>query len=244
MSTGIPASPDTDTLFRHYRNTVDRASRNELVQRHMWLAERCARRYWDRGEPLDDLIQVASIGLVKAVERYDSDQGTFVGFATPTILGELKRHFRDRTWSVAVPRRAKEMRTSVRTASEVLRQELGRAPTLDEIAARTASSREQVIETLDAERVYRPMSLELLLGGADRAYGADAAETDTVLLVRLLLARVDAQDRHIIFLTYFEDWTQRQIGAHLGIGQVQVSRRLKAALTQLRSLAEDRSRAA
>ena len=231
----------SEILFERYRATGDRSIRNELIDRHRWLAERCARRYWDRGEPLDDLVQVACIGLVKAVERYDPRRGPFVSYATPTVLGELKRHFRDATWTVAVPRRPKELRGRVSAASETLRHQLGRAPRVDEIAERTGIPREHVIETLSADRVYRPLPLDFPprsgagSGALEPASRRDADSPETSLIVRDLLARLGERERFVVYLTYFEGWTQNEIGARLGLGQVQVSRVLRAALDSLRN---------
>lgn len=232
-------SCDVRQLFERFHSTRDRVLRDELVTRHLPIAERCARRYWDRGEPLDDLVQVAYLGLVKAVDRYDPERGPFVAYATPTILGELKRHFRDATWSVAVPRRPKELRARVSTVGESLRLTLGRAPTIDEVAACAGLPREHVIEALDADRVYRPLSLDHPTRGSDPSAPGEMDARETSLLARDLIARLDAIDRDIVYLTYFEGWTQREIGVRLGLGQVQVSRRLRAALDMLRVAASD-----
>jgi RNA polymerase sigma-B factor len=230
---------DITELFRRLRTTEDASIRDELVARHLSIAERCARRYWDRGEPLDDLVQVASLALVKAVDRYDPERGPFVAYATPTILGELKRHFRDATWTVAVPRRPKELRTRVSTARETLRHVHGRSPTLDEVAEFAGLPREHVIEALDADRVYRPLSLDLPVRSIDPSAPGEADSREASLLARDLIARLDPCDREIVYLTYFEGWTQREIGVRLGLGQVQVSRRLRAALDHLRLVAGD-----
>jgi RNA polymerase sigma-B factor len=226
---------DVAPLFERYRVSRDRRTRNELVRRHVWLAERCARQYRDRGEPHDDLVQVACLGLVKSVERYDPARGPFVAFAHPTIIGELKRHFRDATWAVSVPRRPKEMRTRVSTATEALRHSLGRSPTVDEIAEFAGLPKEHVIEALEAERVYRPIGLEVSGRAFEPSTRSDIDVRETSLLARDLMARLDDCDRQIVYLTYFEGWTQREIGVRLGLGQVQVSRRLRAALEHLRA---------
>jgi RNA polymerase sigma-B factor len=228
---------DVTALFERYRTSGDRAVRNELVRRHVWLAERCARQYRDRGELLDDLVQVACLGLVKAVERYDPDRGPFVAFASPTIMGELKRHFRDATWAVAVPRRPKELRTRVSTANEALRHHLGRSPTVDEVAEFANLPKEHVIEALEAERVYRPLPFEVSMRAFEPRTRAEPDSRETSLLARDLMARLDDCEREIVYLTYFEGWTQREIGVRLGLGQVQVSRRLRAALDRLRAAA-------
>jgi RNA polymerase sigma-B factor len=229
---------DVAALFERYRANRDRRTRNELVRRHVWLAERCARQYRDRGEPLDDLVQVACLGLVKSVERYDPTRGPFIAFANPTIIGELKRHFRDATWAVSVPRRPKELRTRVSTANEALRHGLGRSPTVDELAEFAELPREHVIEALEAERVYRPIGLEVSGRTFEPPSRTDMDVRETSLLARDLMARLDDCERQIVYLTYFEGWTQREIGVRLGLGQVQVSRRLRAALERLRAAAD------
>ncbi len=226
---------DLTPLFDRYRTSRDRGMRNELVRRHVWLAERCARQYRDRGEPLDDLVQVACLGLVKSVERYDPARGPFVAFANPTIMGELKRHFRDATWAVAVPRRPKELRTRVSTANEALRHRLERSPTVDELAEFANLPKEHVIEALEAERVYRPIGLEVSGRSFEPAMRTEPDTRETSLLARDLMARLDDCEREIVYLTYFEGWTQREIGVRLGLGQVQVSRRLRTALGRLRA---------
>jgi RNA polymerase sigma-B factor len=229
---------DVISLFERYRASGDRTVRNELVRRHVWLAERCARQYRDRGEPLDDLVQVACLGLVKSVERYDPDRGPFVAFAGPTITGELKRHFRDATWAIAVPRRPKELRTRVSVANEALRHSLGRSPTVDEVAGFANLPKEHVIEALEAERVYRPLSFDVSMGAFEPRTRAEPDSRETSLLARDLMAQLDDCERQIVYLTYFEGWTQREIGVRLGLGQVQVSRRLRAALDRLRGAVE------
>ena len=230
---------DVTELFERFRETNDPRLREQLFVRHMSIAERCARRYWDRGEPLDDLVQVASLGLVKAIDRFDPGRGPFIAYATPTILGELKRHFRDATWSLAVPRRPKELRGRVSTTVEALRHELGRSPTIDEVAELSGLPREHVIEALGADRAYRPLSLDLPIRAIEPAAPGEPDSRETSLLARDLLARLDPCDRDIVYLTFFEGWTQREIGSRLGLGQVQVSRRLKAALDQLRVAANE-----
>lgn len=234
----IDVAEDVTPLFEQYRATGDRAVRNELVRRHVWLAERCARQYRDRGEPLDDLVQVACLGLIKSVERYDPDRGPFVAFASPTITGELKRHFRDATWAVAVPRRPKELRTRVSTANESLRHGLGRSPTVDEVARFANLPREHVIEALEAERVYRLLSFEDSMRAFEPRTRTEPDSRETSLLAHDLMACLDDYQREIVYLTYFEGWTQREIGVRLGLGQVQVSRRLRSALDRLRAAAD------
>lgn len=163
MASALPARSETarDPRFRAFRATGSRADRNELVEEFYGLAEQCARRFSDRGEPLEDLVQVALVGLVKAVEWFDPDRGvSFEGFAIPTITGEIKRHFRDHTWDVSVPRRAKELMARLRGTNDLLEQRLGRRPTIAELGDELNVSVETVIETMEASTVYRSLSTD------------------------------------------------------------------------------------
>lgn len=234
-------------LFVKYRETRSRGIRNELVERYEHVAVRCALRFSGKGEATDDLRQVALIGLIKSVERFDPSLGVaFESYATPTIVGEIKRHFRDRTWRVTVPRRLKELRTRVFAGIDELEQRLERSPTPDEVAAHLGIDREAVLETLLANQVYRSSSLD-----ASREANGDAIETllidpqlehdraddriEALAAVRTLTHR----ERQIIYWRFFEERTQSEIGARLGVGQVQVSRLLKAALGKLRAGGDD-----
>ncbi|MEO5724039.1 MAG: sigma-70 family RNA polymerase sigma factor, partial [Ilumatobacteraceae bacterium] len=156
------AAADAETLaqFRELRATGDQRIRDELIVKHYWIAMRAARRFAERGEPYDDLLQVGSLGLLKAVERFDPEFGSnFLAFAMPTVVGEIRRHFRDHTWSVRVPRRAKDLKGAVTAAANELSQELGRAPRIDEIADRLCVDPEVVLETMEASAAYRTSSL-------------------------------------------------------------------------------------
>lgn len=228
-------------LFQEYRRSPSRALRNELVHRYEHVAERCALRFAGRGEATDDLRQVALIGLIKSVERFDPTMGVaFESYATPTIVGEIKRHFRDRTWRVSVPRRLKELRTQVFSAIDELEQRLERSPTPDEVAALIGIEREAVLETLLANQVYRSSSLD-----ASREQTGDAIEamlepeapserSDRRMEAMEAVQTLGQRDRQIIYWRFFEECTQSEIGSRLGVGQVQVSRLLKAALARLR----------
>ncbi len=189
-STDAPARHEDKERFRRYRATGDRKLRNQLIEDHRWLALHCAKRFDHKGEPLDDLIQVAMLGVLKAVERFDPDFGaTFATFAVPTITGELRRHFRDTTWAVHVPRRAKDLQHTVKVAVNELGQMLGRSPTVDEIASQAGVPVEEVLEALEAARCYRKTPLAATsddgevddltsLGAADGALDAvDATAT-------------------------------------------------------------------
>jgi RNA polymerase sigma-B factor len=229
-------------LFVEYRRDPSRTTRNELVRRYEHVAERCALRFAGRGEATDDLRQVALIGLIKAVERFDPSLGiAFESYATPTIVGEIKRHFRDRTWRVSVPRRLKELRTKVFSAIDELEQRLERSPTPDEVAALIGIEREAVLETLLANQVYRSSSLEASRDATGDAIEALLAEPDSVtdgadrrLEAMQAVQTLGHRDRQIIYWRFFEERTQSEIGERLGVGQVQVSRLLKAALARLR----------
>jgi len=234
--------------FAAYRSTQDRAVRDELVAEHAWLARRLARRMAFRGEPLDDLVQVAMIGLLKSVERFDPSYGVeFTSFATPTIVGELRRHFRDRTWRVRVTRRLQELGLAARGATEHLTGQLQRSPTVREIASFLDVREEEVLEALEAATNYRPKALvadadepedgtgdrdAVAPGGVDRGI----EQIGDLVDARALLAGLPARQRRVVFLTYFCDMTQSEIARDLGVSQVQVSRLLRAAIERLRSI--------
>jgi RNA polymerase sigma-B factor len=240
---------DADTeLFRRYRETGERALRNELIDQHRSLAVHCAKRFAGKGEPLDDLVQVAMLGVLKAVERYDPDLGTtFTTFCVPTVMGELRRHFRDATWAVHVPRRAKDLQHTVRTAVEVLSHALGRSPTVPEIASQAGVPVEEVLDALDAARCYRQTSLSaprddgndgaepMALGSADR--GLDAV--DAAATVERLLTVLPPRERRIVELRFVDGLTQSRIAEQVGVSQVQVSRLLRASLARMRDALAD-----
>jgi RNA polymerase sigma-B factor len=236
--------------FRDYRRSGDRALRNALIEDHRWLALHCAKRFANKGEPLDDLIQVALLGVLKAVERFDPDFGaTFATFAVPTITGELRRHFRDTTWAVHVPRRAKDLQHTVKVAVNELGQILGRSPTVDEIAGHTGVAVEDVLEALEAARCYRKTPLSA--GGDDDGSGDDLASlgspdrgldaVDAATTVGRLLETLPARERRIVELRFMGGLTQSQIAELVGVSQVQVSRLLRASLAKLNEVLTDPS---
>ncbi|MET0276162.1 MAG: SigB/SigF/SigG family RNA polymerase sigma factor [Acidimicrobiia bacterium] len=242
-STTRPDKDAIDARFVEYRRTGDRALRNQLVQDHIRLAEFLARRFVNRGEPLDDLRQVALIGLLKAVERFEPDRGLqFSSFATPTIVGELKRHFRDKGWAVRVPRRIQELHLELdRTVAE-LSQELGRPPTPGETAAKAGVTEEAVLESMEASSLYRLASIDSGRPGdtgddapSERIGGNDAEleAVDDQLEVSELLAKLPEREQRIVRLRFFEGWTQSEIAAEIGISQMHVSRLLLRSLEQL-----------
>ncbi|MGN6693845.1 MAG: SigB/SigF/SigG family RNA polymerase sigma factor [Aquihabitans sp.] len=243
---GADDAPEVTARFVEYRETRDRAIRNELVEHHRSLADALARRYADRGEPLDDLVQVALLGLVKAVERFDPDKGIpFAGFAVPTVTGELRRHFRDHTWAVKVHRRAKDLHVRIPAISDRLTATLGRTPTPAELAEEIGCGIDELIEALDAGTAYRTTSTDTVEGGMaasyalDRAIGIPSFESEDRLQLAQLLAELPERDRTIIGLRYFEDLSQSEIAERVGVSQVHVSRLLRAALGQMRSSVDD-----
>jgi RNA polymerase sigma-B factor len=230
----LAAMPEDDPGRRRLRDT--------LVEMHLPLVEYLARRFAGRGEPLDDLIQVGTIGLIKAVDRFDTERGVeFSTYATPTVVGEIKRHFRDKGWTVRVPRRLQELRASLSTATATLTQDLGRSPTVAELAARIGVSEEEVLEGLESANAYAAVSLEAsddadgqsvldTLGGTDDALeGVEYRES-----LKPLLDSLPERERRILVLRFFGNMTQSQIAAELGISQMHVSRLLARTLSQLR----------
>jgi RNA polymerase sigma-B factor len=236
-------------LFELAREGSDAHARELLVERYLPLARRLARRYQHTDEPIEDLVQVASMGLLKAVDRFDSSREVmFSSYAVPTILGELKRHFRDRTWSVRVPRDLQEL--ALRVDQMVARLSLGqrRAPSVGELARAVEASEEQVLEALEAMGAYRASSLDAprsareeeaesvaeSLGSEDR--GFDRAEERATL--EPLMARVTERERIVLRLRFHDDLTQAEIGERIGVSQMQVSRLIRQALDRLRAGAE------
>jgi len=216
------------------------------VERFLPLARQLARRYQRGGELLDDLNQVASLGLLKAVDRYDPERQTaFSSFAVPTILGELKRHFRDKGWSVRVPRDLQELAVRLEPVSEELNRELGRPPTPAEIAERTGTTVEQVLEAREAAGAYRAVSLDrpreddeeegagIVLGIEDPGFGVAEDSATVERLMRVLNDR----EREVLRLRFAEDLTQAEIGQRVGVSQMHVSRIIRQAIARLREAA-------
>ena len=236
--------------FHEFAATRDPGVRDQLIEAHLGLAEYLARRFANRGEPLDDLVQVASLGLVKAVERFDPERGLeFTTFATPTIVGELKRHFRDKGWAVRVPRRVQELHLRVTRVVEDLSLELGRSPTIAEIAHRSGTTEDEVLEAMDAGSAYRSASLDA--GGSDpddeRGQGllATLGENDPELAraerraaLGPLISSLPEREQVMLYLRFYEGLTQSEIAKRLGISQMHVSRLLSRSLQQLRELAD------
>jgi RNA polymerase sigma-B factor len=220
-------------------------ARDSLVSLHMPLVEHLARRFRNRGEPYDDLVQVATIGLIKAIDRFDSDRGVeFSTYATPTILGEIKRYFRDKGWAIRVPRRLQELRLSLTAATAELTQEQGRAPTVGELSERLGLPADLIIEGLESANAYNTLSLDAPdqneadattvldgLGGEDEAL--ESVEYRESL--KPLLAQLDTREKRILTLRFFRGMTQSQIADEIGISQMHVSRLLARTLTELRA---------
>jgi len=234
--------------FLEYQRTEDPAVRDQLIEAHLGLAEYLARRFANRGEPMDDLIQVASLALVKAVERFDPGRGLeFTTFATPTIVGELKRHFRDKGWAVRVPRRVQELHLRVTRVIDDLSLELGRSPTIDEIAGRAGTTEDEVIEALDAGSAYRTTSLDASRGDDDDAptLMGQLGQIDPGLMraegraaLGPLIQELPEREQVMLYLRFYEGMTQSEIAKRLAISQMHVSRLLARSLQQLRELAE------
>jgi RNA polymerase sigma-B factor len=244
--TQVPSTVPDMELFARLRVDGDTHARDLLIERYLPLARRLARRYQHTDEPIEDLIQVASIGLVKAVDRFDRSRDVmFSSYAVPTILGEIKRHFRDRTWSVRVPRDLQEL--ALRVDQTVTRLALGqrRSPSVGEIARAVEVSEEQVLEALEAMGAYRASSLDAprsareeetesvaeALGGDDHDF--DRAEERATL--EPLMARISERERTVLRLRFGDDLTQAEIGERIGVSQMQVSRLIRQALTRLRA---------
>jgi RNA polymerase sigma-B factor len=240
----------TDRLFERWQSERDLRAREELARRFMPLARKLARRYSGAREPYDDLLQVASLGLVKALDRYDAGRGTaFSSFAVPTILGELKRYFRDLGWAVHVPRGAQELAVKVEECSQRLTARDGRPPSVQALAQYMELPLEDVLDALETSRAHHAASLDAphddgegesgslveTFGRADsRLQGADDRLT-ICAAARLLSER----EREVLCLRFVEDLTQSEIAARVGVSQMQVSRILRRSLTRLRELADD-----
>ena len=217
--------------------------RDELVHLHLPLVEHFARRFLNRGEPLDDLLQVGTIGLIKAVDRFDIGRGVeFSTYATPTIVGEIKRHFRDKGWAVRVPRRLQELRLALTTATGELSQRHGRAPTVHELTEHLKITEEEVLEGLESANAYSTLSLDVpdtddespavadTLGSEDEALeGVEYRES-----LKPLLEDLPPREKRILLLRFFGNMTQSQIAQEVGISQMHVSRLLARTLAQLR----------
>jgi RNA polymerase sigma-B factor len=226
-------------------------ARDGLVQLHLPLVEHCARRFRNRGEPFEDLVQVGTIGLIKSVDRFDTDRGVeFSTYATPTIIGEIKRYFRDKGWAIRVPRRLQELRMQISSATAELTQSLGRAPTPTELARAIGCAVDDVIEGIESSNAYSTLSLDAGDGGDDSGMsmldtmGVDDQGLEHVELresLKPLLESLPAREKNILMLRFFKNMTQSQIAAEVGVSQMHISRLLNKTLHHLRgSLVDQR----
>ena len=235
-------------LLIRYHLEGDLAAREELVERFLPLARDLALRYTYTDEPFDDLLQVASLGLIKAIDRFEPGRGTkFTSYAAPTILGELKRHFRDKGWALHVPRDLQERTLAVSRETEALSKRLGRSPKVREVAAALGCSSEQVLEAQEAAASYEAASLDAptsreddeaaalvdLLGGEDGAYEL-VESRDAIASTWQALPEIE---RKVLELRFMQDLTQREIGEQIGYSQMHVSRLLRRALNRLETAA-------
>jgi RNA polymerase sigma-B factor len=224
------------------------AAREGLVHLHLPLVEHCARRFRNRGEPFEDLVQVGTIGLLKSIDRFDVDRGVeFSTYATPTIIGEIKRYFRDKGWAIRVPRRLQELRMQIGSASAELTQSLGRSPTPRELAERIGCSVEEILEGIESSNAYSTLSLDATDNDEDGAatmldaIGVDDENLEHVEIresIKPLLDRLDAREKRILLLRFFKNMTQSQIAEEIGVSQMHVSRLLSRTLEQLRTSLE------
>jgi RNA polymerase sigma-B factor len=238
-------SVDDRTLLRRYHEEGDLAAREQLIEQYMSLVRSLARRYSYRGEQLDDLVQIGAIGLIKAIDRFDVDRGVeLTTYATPNIIGEIKRHFRDKGWSVRVPRGLQELNVQLSKVIEELTVELGRSPTIPELAKAAGAEEELVVEALESGRAYSSVSLSAGGGQDDEgeldpleSLGAEEPQYE-VSEDRAVLAPgfrvLDERERKILHLRFFKGLTQSQIAQQVGISQMHVSRLIRRALEKIR----------
>jgi len=225
------------------------AAREGLVHLHLPLVEHCARRFRNRGEPYEDLVQVGTIGLLKSIDRFDLERGVeFSTYAAPTIIGEIKRYFRDKGWAIRVPRRLQELRMQIGSASADLTQSLGRSPTPRELAERIGCSVEDILEGIESSNAYSTLSLD----ASDDSDDGAASMLDAIGVldenlehveiresIKPLLDRLDAREKRILLLRFFKNMTQSQIAEEIGVSQMHVSRLLSRTLEQLRVSLEE-----
>ncbi|MER5882101.1 SigB/SigF/SigG family RNA polymerase sigma factor [Streptomyces sp. NPDC001910] len=242
-------APESAALFTKLGELEDGperdAVRDELVSMWLPMAHRLAGRFRDRGEGIEDLRQVAALGLIKAVDRFDPDRGAFESYAIPTITGEVKRHFRDRMWAVRVPRRVQELRNRVRVARRELRQQPGPAePTIAEIAAHARLTEEEVSAGMEAMEGFSALSLDVEMGAGEDGYslgdtlGATDSSFDTIVdrqAAAKELRRLPERERSILYMRFFEDMTQGRIAEKLGISQMHVSRLITRSCARVRN---------
>ena len=239
------AAASDAALLKSYHETGDVRARQELIERHLPLVRRLAQRYARRGEAVDDLAQVGVVGLTKAIDRFDGGYGVSLAtYAAPNILGEIKRHFRDRGWAMRVPRDIQELNVRLHRAIDVLTVKLGRSPRVEELATETKATREQVLEALESSSAYSAISLSERPGG-DEDDSSDPLETvgdedvayersENRLLLRSTLRHLPARERQILHLRFFEGLTQSEIADRVGVSQMHVSRLIRDSLSRMR----------
>lgn len=246
VSKGKPAwdKDRTRELFRRYKEEGDEEAREQLIVSHVNLVRYIAAKFKNRGEPLDDLIQVGTIGLIKAIDRFDPSRGLeFTTYATPTIMGEIKRHFRDKGWTIRVPRRLQELSAKVNTVTDELTAELQRSPSIDEIAARLGMTPDEVLEAMESSSAYSSVPLEGQ-GGTEEddapavidryaSVDNDLEASDDRMILEDVISEFPEADQQAIRMRYLDGMTQVEIAKKLGISQVQVSRMLRRALRRI-----------
>jgi RNA polymerase sigma-B factor len=241
-----PDDCELDERFREFRVTGDRSVRNDLVELHRGLAARIANDYRGRGVELDDLVQIAMLGILKAVERFDPERGIpFSSFASRTVNGEIKRYFRDRTWAVRPPRSTQERHLDLRRATAAMSTRLGRPPGVGELADELGISSEEVLEAMEAGAAYRATSLDARRSGdeegpslAERLPGDEppSRPVELRLLVGQLLGTLPEREAEIVRLRFYDELTQSEIAERLGISQMHVSRLIRRCLLELRAV--------
>jgi RNA polymerase sigma-B factor len=247
--TGALGQVQNEVLFVRWQRDGDRQARDELVQRFLPLVRKLARRYSGAREPFDDLLQVASVGLVKAIDRYDLSRGTaFSSFAVPTILGELKRYFRDLGWAVHVPRGAQERAVKVEEAHHMLSARSNRAPTVGELAEYLELSIEDVLDALETSRAHHASSLDAPYDDGEGESGTmvesfgdedpSLLSADERVTIGAAARQLPQREREVLALRFVHDFTQTQIAEQIGVSQMQVSRILRRAVSHLTEIAE------
>ncbi len=245
-----PPREELRALHRRYRQTDDPAEkeriRERLVEGYESLVHFLARKFQNRGEPLEDIVQVGFLGLIKAIERFEPDLGNeFTTFATPTVAGEIKRYFRDKGWAIRFPRRLQELYQQVVRVNEEMKNELNRQPTVNEVADRLNVSADDVLEAMEMSTAYTPMSIDSTVGGGDGEGGRQLSESiggedvnlDRVEMRDVLnraMAHLTPRERSIMAMRFYDELSQSEIAKRLGISQMHVSRLQRAALEQLR----------
>lgn len=239
---------DAESLFIRYAGTKDTQIRDRLVVMHQNLVRYLAGKFMNRGEPIEDLVQVGTIGLINAIDRFDPERGTkFSTYATPTIVGEIRRHFRDKAWSLKVPRRLQELNLAANKTSETLSQRLGRSPTIQEIASAVGASEEETLEAIELGNAYDTVSLDSKLAHEDESAPLSLAEfvgdTDGSLDnlekygdLTQAMDCLDHREKSIIYLRFFKDMSQTEVAKRLNISQMHVSRLQQKALRRLKEL--------